>query len=1157
MNNQTKKRLHLGLDLGIASVGWSLVDEQQNIVKSGSHLFKQLSVNNENTKYGESIRGKFRRTRRRLNRFKQRKIDFLCMIDEFCLPNQDKKAKTNKLSSLYKKEYQDIFGFNQTNTSTEFLFNNASNSNYRNIDLYKVYKKGFSEKLDPKELFLFLYWKLGTRGVFFKECSEITNRENYGYEDSVCFKYYEPILKTNFGKIRSSKNFDAKIPFNHHRKDIEVILNKQDEYYKNDFPSFTNFINDYLKIFDRHRDHGVGPWYSEKYLNSENSQNNKNYRNNEEIGNLYFKLSSQQRKWIIERNQDGNQKYDYLWEKNIGKCPISKIKNSNKIDSEIEKRCNQYFFIAEISNFLSQLANTKLNNEKLTIGQIKEIFKNIIKNSQTPTIEKIAEYLNCDVTNFTSYPKNKSCTSSNFDKLEKFLSIFDKKDGYIKNVHSFFEKELIKIINDFDELEKLRFELLKKYYIKVDNQDEKIKKSIDDKLDLNLKNRNKNFNESKLDASNKIEKLILEEKLSFIKNENVDLDKFCNFEKIKEQDMSGTRDYGYSAFYDYINYAINNLNDQKIDNFNVYYKNEIRDAKNESFKKNCEVNINKNSQKESLSNQFIPNKIFENIEFISPNVKNAIRETIRVINNKILKFCYENNGYELNSIILETTYGSENELKSSLLSKKKIKEEISRIQEFEEKKNTQAKEELEKHGLEINKLNIKKYKLWQEQNNYDAYDINSRIEISEFDDCEVDHIIPRSLSHDNAMTNLVLTRKINNQNKGQKTPIQWLRNDPDRLQKLKEQWKIWFPFNNKNKNGSKDKNNLKNQYNNEKYNNLVCEELEYSRFFRRNLSETTYTIRKIKEGLSTFLEIRNSQVENEEIKNEFIINNLRKIINCQIMTISGSESQYIRKLIDENLVKDRSVSDHHAHDASIIAIYSSLDYIRDYHSKMNNLWKIEKEWDDNKFNSWVQKLSFDRSKNLKEFINKNKNEIKEKLKSNKNFSYSCKPKKNKKTINWINKLLENGEQKKAIGLIKKIPMSQIFENQNFQTYKIINNEKHQVTKIDLTNGNDVEDNKFVRICLDLLKKIKNLKINDENTKQIITNYCNENNILTNHNIIFDLIQIVINKKDINELIKNLSPKTIKNIDLFSNYLKNIKDENIIDDYVHGIPIIDY
>ncbi len=117
-----------------------------------------MSVDINNTfEYGEKVRGELRRARRRLNRFKQRKIDFLCMIDEFCLPNQEKKNRTNKLSTLYKKEYQNIFGFNQSNTSTDFLFNNASNPNYKNIDLYKVYKKGFNEKFDPKELFLFLY----------------------------------------------------------------------------------------------------------------------------------------------------------------------------------------------------------------------------------------------------------------------------------------------------------------------------------------------------------------------------------------------------------------------------------------------------------------------------------------------------------------------------------------------------------------------------------------------------------------------------------------------------------------------------------------------------------------------------------------------------------------------------------------------------------------------------------------------------------------------------------------------------------------------------------------------------------------------------------------------------------------------------------------
>ena len=44
------KKVHLGLDLGIASVGWSLVDDQQNIIAMGSHLFKQLSDPKDNNK---------------------------------------------------------------------------------------------------------------------------------------------------------------------------------------------------------------------------------------------------------------------------------------------------------------------------------------------------------------------------------------------------------------------------------------------------------------------------------------------------------------------------------------------------------------------------------------------------------------------------------------------------------------------------------------------------------------------------------------------------------------------------------------------------------------------------------------------------------------------------------------------------------------------------------------------------------------------------------------------------------------------------------------------------------------------------------------------------------------------------------------------------
>ena len=74
------KKVHLGLDLGIASVGWSLVDDQQNIIAMGSHLFQQLSDPKDNQKYGEGTRGQQRRARRIGNRKKQRKLDFLNMI---------------------------------------------------------------------------------------------------------------------------------------------------------------------------------------------------------------------------------------------------------------------------------------------------------------------------------------------------------------------------------------------------------------------------------------------------------------------------------------------------------------------------------------------------------------------------------------------------------------------------------------------------------------------------------------------------------------------------------------------------------------------------------------------------------------------------------------------------------------------------------------------------------------------------------------------------------------------------------------------------------------------------------------------------------------------------------------------------------------------
>lgn len=59
----------LGLDLGVASVGWGIIDENYNIIDSGVRLFSEASAK-ENVKRREmrSSRRRVRRVRHRLDR---------------------------------------------------------------------------------------------------------------------------------------------------------------------------------------------------------------------------------------------------------------------------------------------------------------------------------------------------------------------------------------------------------------------------------------------------------------------------------------------------------------------------------------------------------------------------------------------------------------------------------------------------------------------------------------------------------------------------------------------------------------------------------------------------------------------------------------------------------------------------------------------------------------------------------------------------------------------------------------------------------------------------------------------------------------------------------------------------------------------------------
>ena len=67
---KNEKNYNIGLDIGVASVGWCVTDEESNILKKGnknmwgSRIFEEAET--------AAVRRNFRSSRRRLNRRKER-----------------------------------------------------------------------------------------------------------------------------------------------------------------------------------------------------------------------------------------------------------------------------------------------------------------------------------------------------------------------------------------------------------------------------------------------------------------------------------------------------------------------------------------------------------------------------------------------------------------------------------------------------------------------------------------------------------------------------------------------------------------------------------------------------------------------------------------------------------------------------------------------------------------------------------------------------------------------------------------------------------------------------------------------------------------------------------------------------------------------------
>jgi len=153
----------------------------------------------------------------------------------------------------------------------------------------------------------------------------------------------------------------------------------------------------------------------------------------------------------------------------------------------------------------------------------------------------------------------------------------------------------------------------------------------------------------------------------------------------------------------------------------------------------------------------------ENIEMTNPVVKRALSQMRLVYNAIARKYG------AIDAIHVEFT----RDIKKSHEDRRKIEKEQGKFKEAKDVARVKAEEVL---GYEPNAKELLKFRLWEEQNGYCVYSgeyINPTV-LQDPYATEIDHILPYSRSMDDSLNNKVLCYTKENQDKGSKTPYEYM-----------------------------------------------------------------------------------------------------------------------------------------------------------------------------------------------------------------------------------------------------------------------------------------------------------------------------------------------------------------------------------------------
>lgn len=316
----------LALDIGIASVGWAVLDkESETVIEAGSNIFPEASAADN------QLRRDMRGAKRNNRRLKTRINDFI---------------------KLWEK-------------------NNLSIPQFKSTEIVGLKVRAITEEITLDELYLILYSYLKHRGIsYLEDALDDTVSGSSAYANGLKFNAKE--LETHYpceiqqerlntiGKYRGQSqiiNDNGEVldlsnvfTIGAYRKEIQRVFEIQKKYH----PELTDeFCDGYMLIFNRKRKYYEGPG---------------NEKSRTDYGRFTTKLDA-----------DGNYiTEDNIFEKLIGKCSVYPD----------ELRAAAASYTAQEYNLLNDLNNLTINGRKLEEKEKHEIVERI-KSSNTINMRKI------------------------------------------------------------------------------------------------------------------------------------------------------------------------------------------------------------------------------------------------------------------------------------------------------------------------------------------------------------------------------------------------------------------------------------------------------------------------------------------------------------------------------------------------------------------------------------------------------------------------------------------------------------------------------------------------------------------------------------------------------------------------------------------------